>query len=76
MMATKSRATKAGTHLHSFLICFNHIGPANQQFRRSFSMITILRKNQRVLMLVIAVLTIIAFIWLYNPANYAELGCQ
>ena len=35
-------------------------------------MITILRKNQRVLMLIIAVLTIIAFIWLYNPANYAR----
>ena len=37
-------------------------------------MITILRKNQRVLMLVIAVLTIIAFIWLYNPATTPELG--
>jgi peptidyl-prolyl cis-trans isomerase D len=59
--------------LHSFLICFNHIGPANQQFRRSF-MITILRKNQRVLMLVIAILTIVAFIWLYNPADTYQLG--
>ena len=39
-------------------------------------MINILRKNQRVLMLVIAVLTIIAFIWLYNPANTAELGAN
>ena len=37
-------------------------------------MITILRKNQRVLMLFIAVLTIIAFIWLYNPATTKELG--
>jgi peptidyl-prolyl cis-trans isomerase D len=37
-------------------------------------MITILRKNQRVLMLVIAVLTIIAFVWLYNPADTRELG--
>ena len=37
-------------------------------------MITILRKNQRVLMLFIAVLTIIAFIWLYNPATTQELG--
>ena len=37
-------------------------------------MITILRKNQRVLMLVIAVLTIIAFIWLYNPADTHKLG--
>ena len=37
-------------------------------------MITILRKNQRVLMLFIAVLTIIAFIWLYNPATRRSLG--
>ena len=29
--------TKAWTHLHSFGICFNHIGPANQQFRRPFN---------------------------------------
>jgi peptidyl-prolyl cis-trans isomerase D len=37
-------------------------------------MITILRKNQRVLMLVVAVLTIVAFIWLYNPADTRKLG--
>ena len=37
-------------------------------------MITILRKNQRVLMLVVSVLTIIAFIWLYNPADTHKLG--
>lgn len=37
-------------------------------------MITIIRKNQRVLMLVIAVLTIVAFIWLYNPADTPKLG--
>ena len=37
-------------------------------------MITILRKNQRVLMLVVAVLTIVAFIWLYNPADTYQLG--
>ncbi|HEY5706928.1 MAG TPA: SurA N-terminal domain-containing protein [Terrimicrobiaceae bacterium] len=37
-------------------------------------MINLLRKNQRVLMLVIAVLTIIAFIWLYNPADTGRLG--
>ncbi|MGA7394802.1 MAG: SurA N-terminal domain-containing protein [Terrimicrobiaceae bacterium] len=37
-------------------------------------MITILRKHQRVLMLIIAMLTIIAFIWLYNPADTRELG--
>jgi peptidyl-prolyl cis-trans isomerase D len=37
-------------------------------------MITILRKNQRVLMLVIAILTIVAFIWLYNPADTHKLG--
>jgi len=30
-------------------------------------MIHIFRKNQRVMMLVVAILTIIAFIWLYNP---------
>ena len=30
-------------------------------------MIHIFRKNQRVMMFVVAVLTIIAFIWLYNP---------
>jgi peptidyl-prolyl cis-trans isomerase D len=60
--------------LHSFAICFNHIGPAKQQFRRLFSMISILRRNQRMLMLVVAVLTIVAFIWLYNPADTGELG--
>ena len=32
-------------------------------------MLAVLRKNQQVLMLVIAVLTIIAFIWLYNPTD-------
>ena len=37
-------------------------------------MINILRKNQRVLMLFVAVLTIIAFIWLYNPADTGKLG--
>ena len=37
-------------------------------------MITILRKNQRVLMLVVAILTIVAFIWLYNPADTYHLG--
>ena len=37
-------------------------------------MITILRKNQRVLMLVVAILTIIAFVWLYNPADTYQLG--
>ena len=37
-------------------------------------MITIIRKNQRVLMLFVAVLTIIAFIWLYNPADTGKLG--
>jgi peptidyl-prolyl cis-trans isomerase D len=36
-------------------------------------MISILRKHQRVLMLWIALLTIIAFIWLYNPAKTREL---
>ena len=37
-------------------------------------MISILRKNQRVLMLIVAILTIVAFIWLYNPANTRKLG--
>ncbi|HEY5742626.1 MAG TPA: SurA N-terminal domain-containing protein, partial [Terrimicrobiaceae bacterium] len=37
-------------------------------------MITILRKNQRVLMLIIAILTIVAFIWLYNPTDTHKLG--
>ncbi len=32
-------------------------------------MIHIFRKNQRVLMLIVAILTIIAFIWLYNPES-------
>jgi parvulin-like peptidyl-prolyl isomerase len=32
-------------------------------------MLAVLRKNQQILMLVIAVLTIIAFIWLYNPTD-------
>jgi hypothetical protein len=37
-------------------------------------MITILRQHQRALMLVVAVLTIVAFIWLYNPAETHKLG--
>lgn len=32
-------------------------------------MLTIIRKNQQFLMLVIAILTIVAFIWLYNPTD-------
>jgi hypothetical protein len=32
-------------------------------------MLTVIRKNQQVLMLVIAILTIFAFIWLYNPTD-------
>ena len=32
-------------------------------------MLTVIRKNQQVLMLVIAILTIVAFIWLYNPTD-------
>jgi peptidyl-prolyl cis-trans isomerase D len=35
-------------------------------------MLTVIRKNQQVLMLVIAILTIIAFIWLYNPMTKSE----
>lgn len=37
-------------------------------------MIHIFRQHQRIIMLVIAVLTIVAFIWLYNPAQPNELG--
>jgi peptidyl-prolyl cis-trans isomerase D len=32
-------------------------------------MLAVLRKNQQVLMLIVAILTIIAFIWLYNPTD-------
>ncbi len=32
-------------------------------------MLAVLRKNQQVLMLVVAILTIVAFIWLYNPTD-------
>ena len=32
-------------------------------------MLAILRKNQQILMLVVAILTIVAFIWLYNPTD-------
>ncbi len=37
-------------------------------------MISTFRKNQRILMLVIAALTIIAFLFLYNPAETGKLG--
>lgn len=39
-------------------------------------MINVFRLHQRKLMLVIAILTIIAFIWLYNPSNMSELGAN
>ena len=32
-------------------------------------MLAVIRKNQQVLMLIIAILTIVAFIWLYNPTD-------
>lgn len=32
-------------------------------------MLTVIRKNQQFLMLIIAILTIVAFIWLYNPTD-------
>ena len=32
-------------------------------------MLAVLRKNQQVLMLIVAILTIVAFIWLYNPTD-------
>jgi len=37
-------------------------------------MFNVLRKNQRVLMVVIAGLTIISFIWLYNRTNLSKVG--
>jgi len=39
-------------------------------------MISILRQNQRILMLVVAVLTIIAFVWLYNPTELNKIGAN
>ncbi len=39
-------------------------------------MINVFRLHQRKLMLVIAILTIIAFIWLYNPSKLSELGAN
>jgi hypothetical protein len=32
-------------------------------------MLALLRKNQQILMLIVAILTIVAFIWLYNPTD-------
>lgn len=37
-------------------------------------MISIFRQHQRILMLVIAILTIIAFVWLYNPSTMQKIG--
>ena len=37
-------------------------------------MLTVIRKNQQVLMLAIAIMTIVAFIWLYNRTNISQLG--
>jgi peptidyl-prolyl cis-trans isomerase D len=39
-------------------------------------MINVFRLHQKKLMLVITVLTIIAFIWLYNPSNLKELNAN
>lgn len=39
-------------------------------------MITVIRKYQKPLMFIVAVLTIIAFAWLYNPAETSELGAN
>lgn len=39
-------------------------------------MITVIRKNQKKFMLVVAILTVIAFAWLYNPADPNELGAN
>jgi parvulin-like peptidyl-prolyl isomerase len=37
-------------------------------------MLTIIRKNQQFLMLVIAIMTIVAFVWLYNRTNLTQVG--
>jgi len=37
-------------------------------------MLTSIRKNQQVLMLAIAIMTIVAFIWLYNRTNLNQVG--
>lgn len=37
-------------------------------------MLTVIRKNQQVLMLLIAIMTIVAFIWLYNRTNLDQVG--
>ena len=37
-------------------------------------MLTVIRKNQQVLMLLIAIMTIVAFIWLYNRTNLDKVG--
>ena len=39
-----------------------------------FPMLTVIRKNQQVLMLVIAILTIVSFIWFYNRTNLSQVG--
>ncbi len=37
-------------------------------------MLGVLRKNQQVLMLIVAIMTIVAFIWLYNRTNLGQVG--
>jgi hypothetical protein len=37
-------------------------------------MLTVFRRHQQILMLVIAIMTIIAFIWLYNRTNLTQVG--
>jgi hypothetical protein len=69
----QSRVRKPGRSCIHFPSALITSAPQINSFAALF-MITILRKNQRVLMLVIAVLTIIAFIWLYNPADTHKLG--
>ena len=39
-------------------------------------MITILRRNQRWLLFVVAIMTIIAFAWLYNRTDMEKLGAN
>lgn len=37
-------------------------------------MLTVFRRHQQVLMLIIAILTIVAFVWLYNRTNLNQVG--
>ena len=69
----QSHTPEPGRTCIHFLSALITTAPQINSFAALF-MITILRQNQRVLMLVVAILTIFAFIWLYNPAETHKLG--